>query len=50
MEMVNRSTEKVSLPLLKTGNSKVPNNILPFFLMLRVAEQLYTLIFLDNFQ
>ena len=31
------------------GNSKVAENILPFSFMLRVAERLYNLIFLDDF-
>ena len=32
------------------GNSEVKNKIFPFSLMLHVAKQLNTLIFLDDFQ
>ena len=35
---------------LGNGNSKMSNNILPFSLMLHVAERLNTLIFLDDFR
>ena len=50
IEKASRRAAKASSKLLRTGNSLVPNNILPYSLMFHIAKDVYTFILLGNFQ